>query len=129
MKGILGDIGTLIMSTNYTKFLGLTIEYTLTWERHIEEINKKLRSACYMIRNIKPIMSIITLKNVYYSYFHSVMTYGLIYWGNLSHADKIFKMQKRVIRLMKGCGYTESCGDIFKEMNILPLKSQYIYIH
>jgi hypothetical protein len=88
------DIGTLIMSSNYSKFLGLPIECTLIWERHIEEINKKLRSACYMIRNIKPIMSIITLKNVYYSYFYSVMTYGLIYWRNSSHADKIFKMQK-----------------------------------
>jgi hypothetical protein len=28
---------------------------------------------------------------------------------------------------MKGCGYSESCRDHFKEMNILPLKSQYIY--
>jgi hypothetical protein len=80
-----------------------------------------------MIRNIKPIMSIITLINVYYSYFHSVMTYGLIYWGNSLHADMIFKMQKRVIKLMKGCGYMESCREFFKEMKILPLKSQYIY--
>jgi hypothetical protein len=69
-----------------------------------------------MIRNIKPIMFIITLKNVYYSYFHSVMTYGFIYWGNSPYADKIFKMQKRVIRLMKGCGCMESCREFFKEM-------------
>jgi hypothetical protein len=99
----------------------------LAWGRHIEEIKKKLSSACYMIRNMKPIMSIITLKNVYYSYFHSIMTYGLIYWGHLPHADKIFKMQKRVIRFMKGCGYTESCREFFKEIKILPLKSQYVY--
>jgi hypothetical protein len=87
----------------------------LTCERHIEEINKKLSSACYMIRNIKPIMSVITLKNVYSSYFHSVMTYGLIYWGNSPHADKTFKMQKSVIRLMKGCGYMESCREFLKK--------------
>jgi hypothetical protein len=123
----IGDIGILIMKSNYTKFLGLTTECTLTWERHIEEINKKLSSASYIIRNIKPIMSIITLKNIYYSCFNSVMTHGLIYSGNLPHADKIFKMQKRVIRLMKGCGYTESCRELFKEMKILPLKSQYVY--
>jgi hypothetical protein len=88
----IGDMGTFIMNSNYKKFLGLTIECTLTWERHIEEINKILSSVCYMIRNIKTIMYIITLKNVYYSYFHSVMTHGLTYWGNLPHADKIFKM-------------------------------------
>jgi hypothetical protein len=55
------------------------------------------------------------------------MTYGLIYWGNSSYAEKVFKMQKRVIQLMKECGYRESCIDHFKEINILPLKSQYIY--
>jgi hypothetical protein len=92
----IGDIGALIMNSNYMKLLGLTVECTLTWERHIEEINNKLSSTCLLIRNIKPIMSIITLKNVYYSYFHSVMTYSLIYWGNLPYADNIFKMQKRL---------------------------------
>jgi hypothetical protein len=42
-------------------------------------------------------MSLNTLKDIYHSYFHSVMTYGLIYWGNSSYAEKVFKMQKRVI--------------------------------
>jgi hypothetical protein len=70
----------------------------------VEELINKLRSACYMIRNIKPLMSINTLKIIYHSYFHSVMTYGVIYWGNLSHAVMVFKMQKRVIRLMMGRG-------------------------
>jgi hypothetical protein len=62
------------------------------------------------------------LKIIYHSYTHSVMTYGLIYWENLSHAEMVFKMQKRVIRLMMGHGYRESCRDLFKEINILPLR-------
>jgi hypothetical protein len=80
-----------------------------------------------MIRSIKPFMSRNTLKIIYYSYFHSVMTYGLIYWGNSSLADRGFKRQKRAIKLMMGYGYRESCRDLFKELNILPLRSQYIY--
>jgi hypothetical protein len=51
----------------------------------------------------------------------------LIFWGNTSQAEMVFKMQKRVIRLMLGRGHRESCRDLFKETNILPLKSQYIY--
>jgi hypothetical protein len=35
------------------------------------------------------------------------MTYGLIHWGNSSHAEMVFKMQKRVVRLMMGHGYRE----------------------
>jgi hypothetical protein len=55
------------------------------------------------------------------------MTYGLMYWGNSSLVDMVFKMQKRVVRLMMGCGYRESCRDLLKELNILPVRSQYIY--
>jgi hypothetical protein len=55
------------------------------------------------------------------------MTYGLMFWGNLSHAARAFKLQKRVIRLIKGCGYRDSCREHFRDMNILPLRSQYIY--
>jgi hypothetical protein len=40
----------------------------------------------------------------------------------------VFKMQNRVIGLMKGCGYRESCRNHFEEINILSLKSQYIYL-
>jgi hypothetical protein len=55
------------------------------------------------------------------------MTYGIMFWGNSSHAERVFKLQKRVIRLIKGCGCTDSCREQFREMKILPLRSQYIY--
>jgi hypothetical protein len=80
-----------------------------------------------MIRNIKPVMSMNTLQSIYHSYFHSVMTYGLMFWGTSSHAERVFKLQKRVIRLIKGCGCRDSCREHFRDMNILLLRSQYIY--
>jgi hypothetical protein len=36
-------------------------------------------------------------------------------------------LQKRVIRIIKGCGMHESCREHFREMKILPLRSQYIF--
>jgi hypothetical protein len=38
----------------------------------------------------------------------------------------IFKMQKRVIRILMGIGYRESCSGLFKDLKILPFASQYI---
>jgi hypothetical protein len=55
------------------------------------------------------------------------MTYGIMFWGNSSDADRVFKLQKRVIRIMKGCGYKDSCREHFRDMYILPLRSQHIY--
>jgi hypothetical protein len=72
-------------------------------------------------------MSLYTLKMMYYTLFHSVISYGLIFWGNSSFADTVFKLQKRVFRITMDHGSRQSCRYIFKELNILPLKQQYIF--
>ena len=43
----------------------------------VEYIIPKLSSACYIMRNIKPFMSLNTLKTIYYSYFKTIICYGL----------------------------------------------------
>jgi hypothetical protein len=80
-----------------------------------------------MIRNMKPLMSLETLKIIYNSYFHSIMSYGLMFWGNSALAEKVFRMQKRAIRLMMGCRSRVSCRNRFRQLKILPLRAQYIY--
>ena len=64
---------------------------------------------------------------IYYSYFHSVMTYGLLFCGNSADSTKMFKLQKKNIRIMMGCRNTESCKKLFLNLKILPFPSQYIF--
>ena len=80
------------------------------------------------MRSIKPIMPINTLKTVYYSHFNAIITYGLPFWGNSPHSTKIFKMQKRMVRIMMGYRNRVSCRSLFKKLEILPLTSQYILL-
>ena len=69
----------------------------------------------------------VSIKETYYSYAHSIMSYGLIFWGNSTHSDDIFRIQKRIIRIITNSNRNASCREIFKKLNILPLQSQYIY--
>jgi hypothetical protein len=80
-------------STN-TRFLGLAVEEMLSWKCHINQILSKLSSACCAVRVITPLMSEDTLKMIYHSYVHSIMTYGIIFWGNSPHSTNIFKIKK-----------------------------------
>jgi hypothetical protein len=64
--------------------------------------------------------------DMFFSLFHSVMNYGIIFWGNSSHNTQVFKMQKKAIRIIMGCGNRESCRILFEELHILPLMSQYM---
>lgn len=104
---------TILSSTN-VKFLGIVIESSCTWKAHTSQLLPKLCKACYLMRVIKPIMPIETLKIVYYSYFHSLLTYGIIFWGNSSCSIQIFRIQKRIIRIMSGLRPRDSCRDAFR---------------
>ena len=41
----------------HTKFLGLLIDDTLTWDNHTDQSISRLNSACYAIRAVKPMLS------------------------------------------------------------------------
>jgi hypothetical protein len=72
---------TIITNTNSTRFLGLIIDSSLSWKDHISELTSKLNKACYAIRVIKPFMSLDIMKMIHCFYFHSVISYGIIFWG------------------------------------------------
>jgi hypothetical protein len=65
-----------------TKFLGLQIDNNLNWKKHIEYIIPKLSSASFAMRTVTPLLKVDTLKLVYFAYFHSIMSCGVIFWGN-----------------------------------------------
>ena len=54
------------------------------------------------------------------------MTYGSLIWGHSSHSVKIFRLQKKTIRIMMDCCSSDSCRKLFFNLKILPLPSQYI---
>jgi hypothetical protein len=80
-----------------TKFLGLQIENNLNWKKHIEYDIPKLSSACFAMRTVTPLLKVDTLKLVYFAYFHSVMSYGVIFWGNSADRKREFIIQKKIL--------------------------------
>jgi len=73
-------------------------------------------------------MSSNILKIIYYSYFNSIISYGLLFRGNSPHSLKIFGLQKKIIRIMTGSGSRVSCRNLLRKLKILPQASQYIYL-
>jgi len=67
------------------------------------------------------------LRSTYFSYDHSIISCGIIFWGNSYHSEEIFKTQKRIIRIIMNSSKNASCQQLFKYLNILPIQSQYIF--
>ena len=102
------------------------LDNTLSRQLHLDKLSSKLSSVSYITRTLKPILTIENLNLIYYSYVHSIISYGLIFWGNSSQSKIIFKLQKRIIRIITNSNYRTTCRDLFKKLNILPLQSQFI---
>lgn len=109
------------------KFLGITVDERLQWGPHIDNISKKLGSAVFAIKKIRHITDVETARLIYFAYFQSIMSYGLLLWGSAADTNVIFILQKRAVRAIYNKRPRESLRDFFKQINILTLPSLYIY--
>jgi hypothetical protein len=85
-------------------------------------------SACYAFRNIKHIVLVDTLRVIYFAHIHSIISYGIIFWGSSYYANKVFILQKKIIRIVINTRPRDVCREAFKNMEIMTLYSQYIYL-
>jgi IS1 family transposase len=81
----------------------------------------KLSGACYAVRSMYHISNIKTLKSIYFAYFHSIIKYGIIFWGNSSNSKKVFTLQKTIIRILFSAQPRTPCRSLFKKLEILPI--------
>jgi hypothetical protein len=122
--------GKHITNIHSTKYLGLTIDTSMSWKYQTEEFESKLNTACYAIRSIKPFMSLEVLRMTYFSYFNLIILYGKIFWWNSSYSKSIFKIWKRKTRVVMISGMRDSCHELFTQLNScnLNIHSPYFYL-
>jgi hypothetical protein len=63
---------------------------------------------------------------MYFANLHSHLRYGILFWGGDGTSNKIFKLQRKVMRLISNVGSDNSCTVLFKTLNIFPLPCVYI---
>lgn len=108
------------------KFLGVYLDPHLRWNIHIDNICRKLSSRTFVIRNLSGTVSTSTLRSAYFALCHSIMSYAVIVWGDAADFDRVFSIQRRIIRIIACLGYTDDCKNAFIEFGILTLPSLYI---
>ena len=80
-----------------------------------------------MIKSLKNVTSTQMIWNTYFAYFESRLRYGIMFWGGDGKSIRIFRLQKKVIRLITGVHRCESWRPIFRKFKILTLASLYIF--
>jgi len=86
---------TTVSEAPDTKILGVQTDNHLNCKCHIDQILPKLSTVGFVIRHLCYILNQKTLRKAYFSYFHSVIRYGIIFWGNATNSCKVFTLQKK----------------------------------
>lgn len=116
------------------KFLGVVLSETLAWTEHIAYLKKRLANSLYCIKVTTGNLPLREARTVYFAYFHSIATYGMIAWGVSSELETIFKLQKKAIRTLAGLQHRDSCRNHFRKLKIITLPGCFIltcleYVH
>ena len=113
------SVQNLLSSSLLSKKLKIKIYRIIIYIKKLEILPLKsqniLSTILFVVKNKELFTTDDTLKMIYYSCVHSIITYGLIFWGNSPHSTHIFKTQKRIIRIMTKSRRRDSCRQLFKK--------------
>jgi hypothetical protein len=116
-----------VAQVEHATFLGIVLDSNLNWHEHINMLCKKLNSICFVLNRLKGVVNCELLKMFYFAHFHSTMSYGAIAWGISPEINRVFVIQKRVIRTMCGLKPGMSCRDVFRTIGIMTVPCIFIF--
>lgn len=109
------------------KMLGIIVDSNLTWYSHVNYISGRLSSICFLMLKVRNCIPMGTRRVVYFALFQSLMSYGLLLWGNSRHINEILIVQKKIVRIMSLKSKFEHCRPLFRELRIPTVISLYVY--
>jgi hypothetical protein len=109
-----------------TKFLGLYLTEDVEWDVHIKHVSNTLSKNYCVIQSLKTVTSINTSRSVYFANFHSHLRYGILFLGGDSQSTKVFKLQKKDVRLIFNVKRKTSCRELFRTLSVIPVPCAYI---
>ena len=119
--------GCKLTRVSTAKFLGITIDENLTWKSQINDIYKVCSRNIGVLNKVKHFLPKQSLYQLYCSLILPYMTYGILLWGNASkeYLTKIFKLQKRALRIISNSSYLCHTKPLFENYNTLNIFELY----
>ena len=114
-------------SSKSVKFLGVHLDPTLKWEMHTSNLASKLCSNIYLLNTLSNVVSTNVLKSAYFALVHSLISYAIVAWGHATSSDRIFRLQRRSIRIISRLGFREDCRSAFVLHKIMTFPCIYIF--
>lgn len=115
----LNDIN--VKRTCKIKFLGVYLDETLSWRDHINILENKIAKNIGVLYKAKPYLNVRCLRDLYFSFIHSYLTYCNIAWGstNQTKLHKLHNKQKHACRIIFGVNRYTPSQPILHKLGVL----------
>ena len=112
-----------------TKFLGITLDASITFSKHIAELCRKLNLCLFMMRAIAPYLDQKALTDIYYTFFYPHLLYGLEFWGHGNKTDlkRVLIIQKASLRVILKLKPNAHVTTYFEKLKIMPVDMLFKY--
>ena len=104
-------------------FLGLILDENLSFDQHIKSISNKISRSLGTLNRLKRFLSQDIILLPYNSLILPHLQYAILCWG--SKTSKLFKLQKRAMRIISCNKYNAHTDPIFKKLKILKVGDIY----
>ena len=111
----------------FVKYLGVLIDYKLSWNNHIDTILLKISRTVGLLSKLQHFVPFSTLISIYHSLRAPYLRYGVIAWGQASKSqlNKLLVLQKRALRFIHFAKPRDHAIPLFINTKILPINFLY----
>lgn len=120
-----------IHTVDNVRYLGVNLDSKLNWSKHINILVKRLSKVNYGISYLSKHVTPNLLRVLYYSWFQSVLSFGITHWGGTysTYFKSVMVSQKNALRTVNGLPFNsrERTQPLFDLWGFLPVADLYRY--
>ena len=122
--------GTSLERVDCMKFLGVTLDENLLWNKHVNIINNKISKYVHIFYRLRNSLTFSSMKLMYDSLVLPNLTYCNSIWGCCykTYARPLEMLQRKIVRLISFSSYHVHAAPLLTNLRILNISNLNIYM-
>ncbi|RMX59118.1 hypothetical protein pdam_00009775 [Pocillopora damicornis] len=118
--------GRLLKQCEDFKYLGVYIDNTLSWNKHITYLASRIYPKLKMLNRIAPFLSQRVLLNIYKQTILPIVDYGCIVWGDCgkNNSQRLERLQNQAMRTILSTNRNTCSQEMRSKLSLLSLESR-----
>jgi hypothetical protein len=110
------------------RYLGVFIDSKLSWSKHISILTTRLRRFVFVFKNLRTVLDIELLIQIYNALCHCLINYCICSWGaaGKSYLIEAERAQRALLKVILSLPFRFPTDDLYKKAEVLSVRKTYI---